>query len=164
MWKTLEALNAKKAEEVVRKLTARPGEAIPFLRENLKPAAGIKADPAKIAKLIADLDSPRYAVREAAMRDLERLGAHARDAVEAALGKNTIGAEMRERLEKLKEKVNRPDTGAEWVRSLRGVEVLERIGTPDAVGHLKNLAGGGDCPPTRAAKDALSRLGIKYAN
>jgi hypothetical protein len=45
---------------------------VPFLTEHLKPVPGVKPDPAKIQKMIADLDSPRYAVREAAMRDLER--------------------------------------------------------------------------------------------
>jgi WD40 repeat protein len=160
-WKSMEQLNAKKAMEAMHKLESRPAEAVPFLKEQLKPVAGMKADPAQIAKLIANLDSPRYAVREAAMRDLERLGAHARDAVADALKKDNITPEMRERLEKLKEKVNRPDTGVEWVRPLRGIELLERIGTPEAVAHLKELAGGGDAPPTRAAKDALGRLGVR---
>ena len=57
--------------------------------------------------------------------------------------------------------MNKPDTGAEWLRPLRAVEALERIGTPDAVAHLKEVAAGGDAPPTRVAKEALGRLGAK---
>jgi hypothetical protein len=46
----------------------------------------------------------------------------------------------------------------EWVTALRGIEVLERIGTPEASAHLKEMAAGGDAPPTRVAKEALGRL------
>jgi WD40 repeat protein len=158
LWKTMEGTNAKKAEEAMRKLSARPTEAVPFLTERLKPVPGVKPDAARIAKLIADLDSARYAVREAAMRDLERLGNLAKEAVDEGLKKTTITPEVRERLEKLKDKVNKPDTGVEWVTALRGIEVLERIGTPEASAHLKELAAGGDAPPTRVAKEALGRL------
>ena len=93
---------------------------MPFLKEQLKPVVGVKADTAKIAKLIADLDSPRYAVREAGMRDLERLGNLALSAVQEMLKKPGLNAEVRERLEKLTDKINKPDTGAEWMRPLRG--------------------------------------------
>jgi hypothetical protein len=160
-WKALEATDAKKAEQVLRRLAARPGEAMPFLKEQLKPVPGVKPDPAKIAKMIADLDSPRYAVREAAMRDLERLGGIAREPVQEALKKPGLTPEVRERLEKLTDRVNKPDTGTEWIRPLRGVELLERIGTPEAIAQLKDLAEGGDAPPTRFAKEALGRFGVK---
>jgi|GEM_PF-2341745 len=158
LWKSLEGTNAKKADEAIRVLSARPAEAVPFLKEQLKAVPGVKPDAAKIAKLIADLDSPRYAVREAAMRDLERLGGLARDAVQEALKKSSLTPELRERLEKLTDRVNKPDSGAEWIRPLRGVEVLERIGTDEAAAHLRELAAGGDAPPTRVAKEALGRL------
>jgi hypothetical protein len=161
LWDTLKGLDAREGEAAMRTLAARPAEAVPFLKDQLKPVPGVKPDAAKIQKLIADLDSPRYAVREAAMRDLERLGHEARDPIQEALKKTTITAEVRERLEKLADAVNKPDTGAEWVRPLRAVEALERIGTPDAVAHLKALAAGGDAPPTRMAKEALVRLGAK---
>ena len=59
----------------------------------------------------------------------------ARDAVQEALKKDTLTPEMRERLEKLADAVNKPDTGGEWIRPLRAVEALERIATPDAVAH-----------------------------
>jgi hypothetical protein len=160
-WKVLEESDGQKAEESLRALAARPAEAVPFLREHLKPVPGLSPDPERIARLIANLDNPRYAVREASMRDLERLGGHARDAILAAMQKPGATPEMRERLEKLKDRVNKPDTGLEWWRALRAVELLERIGTPEAVAHLKELAAGGDAPPTRWAKYALGRQGEK---
>ncbi len=161
LWRSLEGADAKKAEQAMRKLAARPTEALPFLKGQLKPVAGFKADPEQIAKMIGNLDSPRYAVREAAMRDLERLGGNARAAIQEAIQKPELTPEMRERLEKLKDKVNKPDTGSRWVRPLRGVELLERIGTPAATAQLKELAAGGDAPPTRFAKEALARLTAK---
>jgi WD40 repeat protein len=158
LWTTLEGLPGKKAEEAMRTLAATPSVALPFLTEHLKPIPGVKPDAERITKLIVDLDSPRYAVREAAMRDLERLGNFARDPVREALKKPGITPEVRERLEKLSDRVNKPDSGIEWIRALRGVEVLERIGSPEATAHLKALAAGGDAPPTRVAKEALGRL------
>jgi WD40 repeat protein len=161
LWKTLESPDAKKAEEALRTLTARPAEAVPFLKKEVKPSAGVNLDPAAIQKLITDLDAPRYAVREAAMRDLEKLGKLARVAVQEALKKTTITPEVRERLEKLSDVVNKPDSGTEWIRPLRAVEALERIATPDAVAYLKELASGGDAPPTRMAKEAVGRLAVR---
>jgi WD40 repeat protein len=161
LWKKLDESVAKPAEEAMRTLAARPAEAVPFLKEHVRPVPGVKPDAAKISKLITDLDSGRFAVREAAMRDLERLGNLAREAVQEALKKPDLSPELRERLEKLTDAVNKPDTGAEWVRALRAVEALERIGNADAVAHLKELANGGDAPPTRAAREVLGRLGVK---
>ncbi|MSR53445.1 MAG: hypothetical protein EXS09_09190 [Gemmataceae bacterium] len=161
LWKNLEGLNARKADEAMRMLLTRPVEAVPFLKEQLKPIPGVKLDVTKIAKLITDLDSPRFPVRETATRDLERMGSLASVAIAEALKKPTISQEMRERLEKLKDKVNKPDSGLEWIRPLRGVEVLERLGTPEAIAHLKEIAAGGDAPPTRVAREAIGRLGAK---
>ena len=58
LWRSLEGADAKKAEQAMRKLAARPTEALPFLKGQLKPVAGFKADPEQIAKMIGNLDSP----------------------------------------------------------------------------------------------------------
>ncbi|WP_020472926.1 WD40 repeat domain-containing protein [Zavarzinella formosa] len=161
IWKTLEEPSARKAYAAMTSLIARPAEAVPFLTAQLKPSDGAKPDATKIAKFINDLDSPRYIVRETAMKELERLGGLARDAVKEALEKKTVSPEMRERLEKLTDKTNKPDSGTELLRPLRTVETLERMNTTDARAHLQTLADGGDSPVTRAAKEALQRLGVR---
>jgi len=161
LWKILEGLNARKADEAMRTLLTRPAETLPFLKEQLKPIPGVKLDVTRIGKLITDLDSQRFPVREAATRDLERMGTLASAAIAEALKKPTIPQEMRERLEKLKDKVNKPDSGLEWIRALRALEILERLGTPEAIAHLKEIAAGGDATPTRVAREALVRLGAK---
>jgi hypothetical protein len=47
-----------------------------------------------------------------------------------------------------------------WTRAVRAVALLEHIGTPAAEAVLKDLAKGhADAQPTKAAKEALGRLG-----
>lgn len=47
-----------------------------------------------------------------------------------------------------------------WTRAVRAVVILEHVNTPAAVAVLKELATGHpDAQPTRAAKEALARLG-----
>jgi WD40 repeat protein len=157
-WAVLDLAGAKPAERAMRKLAARPAESVPYLAGQVKPAPASEATPELLAKLIADLDAPRFAVREAASQKLERLGNPARAAVVEALKRTDLAAEVRERLEKLKVKLDQPTSLDEWVRPLRAIEVLERVGSPEAVAHLKVVAGGGDAATTRAAKAALGRL------
>lgn len=159
LWGALNGAGAKPAEQAMRKLAARPAEALPYLAAEVQPVAVPAVDETLIARRIADLDAPRFPVRERATRDLERLGGPARAAVVAALKQGGLSPEMRERLEKLKGKMDQPTGLDEWVRPLRAVEVLERIGSAGAVAQLKALAGGGDAPSTRAARAALGRLG-----
>ena len=105
-----------------------------------KPARS--ADPAAVARLIADLDSNRFRVREAATRELRDLGEAVGSALRKALAA-TPSAEAEPRLEELLAVL-----GVEWpaagatLRDLRAVVVLERLGTPDAVKVLAALAGG----------------------
>jgi hypothetical protein len=159
LWGALDVSAAKRADQAMRKLTSRPAEAVPFLAGQVKPAPASDVTAETLAKLIADLDAARFAVREAASLKLEQIGAPARPAVVEALKRTDLPPEMRERLEKLKAKLDQPINMDEWVRPLRAIEVLERIGSAEAVAHLKGLAGGGDAPTTRAARGAVERLG-----
>jgi WD40 repeat protein len=158
-WAALANPGAKRAEQAMRKLAARPAEAVPYLAGQVKPVSAPTATAEEIGKAIADLDAGRFAVREAARLKLERLGAAARPAVTEALKRPGLTPETRERLERVKSKMDQPVNTDEGVRPLRVVEVLERIGSAEAVAHLKALAGGGDAPSTRAARAALGRLG-----
>jgi WD40 repeat protein len=157
LWKVLDEQSAKTAEEAMRKLAARPGEVIPFLREHLKAAEG-PLDAATLTYLVGQLDAGRYATREAAGKRLERVGKPAVEPLRAALKANP-SLELKERVEKLLTRIERTHGMAPWWQSLRGIEVLERIGSPEAKELLASLAKGAEgAPSTRMAAEALERL------
>ena len=149
---------AAKAEQASRLLIAHPTEAIPALKERIKPIARIKYDQALVSKKIAELDSKRFVVREAAAKELERIGRPALPTINESL-KGDVTEDLRDWLTKIRAKVDKPETGEDWLLHLRGIEVLERIGTPEAKGVLSEIAEGApEEVPTRAAKSALARL------
>jgi RNA polymerase sigma factor (sigma-70 family) len=140
-WADLAGDDAARAYDAVRRLAAAPGEAVPLLRKHLPPVP--VADEKRIARLIADLDSDEYAVREEASGELERLGDAAVPACRKALGEKP-SAEMRQRLEKVLEREERGrwlPTG-ERLRQLRALEALELAGGDEARRLLEELAGG----------------------
>jgi WD40 repeat protein len=131
-------------------------KAVPFLVRQLPPATSI--DQNRLAALIADLDSSRFAMREAAEKELSRMADLAAPALRRTL-ENKPSAELRQRAEKLLKALDGPITNAELLRQLRAVEVLEQIGTPAAREHLKGLVhGAAGATLSRAAAEALSRL------
>ncbi|HYT91916.1 MAG TPA: hypothetical protein VEL76_24595, partial [Gemmataceae bacterium] len=97
-------------------------------------------------------------------RELEKLGTRA----EAALGKALAGKpslEVRQRLERLLQKLEGPISAPETLRLLRAVEVLEHAGTPQPREVLEMVVGGQ--PGTRLGRDAetaLARLRKRLAN
>jgi WD40 repeat protein len=146
--------DAGKAYDAICALTLAPGQAVLLLRQRLPPP--ITA--ALLKRLIADLDNRRFAVRDKARAELERLGARAALALRQALaGRPSL--EVRRRLEDLLEKATSAEQSRERLRLLRAIEVLEGIGTPEAVAVLRTLAKG--LPGEREtveARAALDRL------
>src|SRR5262245_28477123 len=74
------------------------------------------------ARLVAALNSDRFDTRDAAERELQRLGRTAGPALRKAL-KGSPSAEQRRRVERLLEALNAPQ--AQDVAASRAVEVLE---------------------------------------
>jgi hypothetical protein len=108
---------------------------------------------------MADLDDRRFAVRERAVRELKALGEPAVPALRQAL-RGGPALETRRRAEQLLEGLLRVPITGEALRSLRAVEVLERVGTAEAKGVLERLAGGEpEARLTCEAKASLNRLG-----
>jgi len=149
--------DAATAYRAVQALAAAPKHAVPFLRERLKPAQVLTAaDRARLAGLLADLDSGTFAVREKAAAELEQRG----DTVEPLLRQALAGKpslEVRRRLEKLLG--NLAPESPNRLRMLRAVEVLEHAGGADARRLLEELAGGAPGAwLTREGKASLERL------
>jgi WD40 repeat protein len=164
---TAEALAAQWAElarhtpaDAIARLVGAPAQAAALLREKLRPVP--QPRPGEVARFLADLGSPRFAVREAAARRLEEFA----ELVEPDLRKHLEGKlteEVRRRVERLLDRL-RADT-AEHVRVVRAVEVLEHIGTPAARDMLRTLAGGAaEARLTREARASLKRLGDAAAS
>ena len=160
LWARLSTGGAAEGWAALRELAARPEVAVPLVKRKVKPAAvKPRPTPAELAQLITRLDAPAFADREAAGRALRVLGPAAEAAVRAAV-RETASAEVRQRLEKIADALNRPDPVS--VAEVRAVELLERIGAGPARDYLAALAGGEPTAPlTRDAAAALRRLGSK---
>jgi hypothetical protein len=135
---------------------------LPFLKERLQPVA--EAEPAqrtRIRRLIADLDSDDFAVRQRATEELGRLVEMAEPALRQALAGQPT-PEARRRLEGLLHKLDGSDP--EQLRVRRALEVLERVPNPAAAQLLRTLAGGRtDARLTREAQAGVDRLARRPA-
>jgi RNA polymerase sigma factor (sigma-70 family) len=157
-WAELASDNAEQAYQSICRLAKSPKEAVSYLGERLRPIERVDAE--RVGRLIADLDSARFAVRDAAEKELEKLGEKAAAACRSALTGNP-SLELRRRLERLLEKQEQgrvtPSLGR--LRVLRALEALELAGTPDARRLLQKLADGdSEARITREAKAAFERL------
>lgn len=155
LWEALADAEAGKAYRAMWGLAAAPEEAIPLLRKQLRPIA---SNDAATRKLIGELGSEQFAVRKRATEELRGLGELARPALEELL-KSRPDPETRRRAEQLLNE-DLPVRSPDQLRSLRAVEALERIGTPEARDALRALASG--APKShlmREAEAALERLG-----
>jgi hypothetical protein len=119
-------------------LAAQPEKSIPLFRDRLRPFAA--ADAGKINQWIADLDSRKFPVRQAAVTELEKLGGQAEAAVQKALDRK-VSLETRRRLEQVLETLQGVP-GATTLRNLRAILALEMIGSPEAMKVLEKLAQG----------------------
>jgi WD40 repeat protein len=135
LWRDLGG-EAGMAFRAVNTLAVLPDEAVKLFGARLKPPA--EADPKHIARLITDLDSDEFRVREKAYDDLAALGVAAEGALRKAVRSGSL--EVRRRAEELLSKLSRDGVAPERLRFLRGVEVLERLDTPAARAVLRGLA------------------------
>jgi len=157
LWADLADKDAAKAYWAVLRLSVVPDDALALLRSHLKPVEGV--DEERIGRLVADLDSDAFAVRERAAKELRQLGELAEPALRKALAARPA-LEMRRRVQELLDDMAqhqwRPTL--EILRQLRAIEVLERIGTPEARKSLEMLAGGAaGARLTREARAAVQR-------
>jgi WD40 repeat protein len=153
-WTSLRGEDAAKAHRAVWALAADPGHALPLVKGVLKPVP--PADAKKVAGLIAVLDDDDFEVREKATRELSAIAG-----AEAVLRKAMDGAasaEVRQRLRAALEAREGVELEADWTATLRALEVLEQLDTPEARDWLRALADGEPSAPlTRAATAALRR-------
>jgi WD40 repeat protein len=147
--------DAEGAYQAIGQMTAAPESALEMLKDRVRPVP--PSDPDAVAKLIARLDSGKYAEREEARAALQKLGDGAAHLLVKALDAK-VSPEVRGWLESLL-----ADCEATSISSLRHHRViapLEQIGTPAARSLLRTLADGAPrARLTTEASAALKRLG-----
>jgi RNA polymerase sigma factor (sigma-70 family) len=155
LWHSLGDANAPKAYAALWAMTALPGPTERFLAKHLRPA--VQPDEKVIAQHMRDLDSPVFAVRQKASLALSKLDRLAEPALRKALtGQPSF--ELRRRIEQLLERLEAVPSGA-WLQTLRALELLEHLGTPNAKRLLRSLAAGAPgAGVTEEAKAVLPRL------
>jgi hypothetical protein len=150
--------NARTAHRALAHLAKAPAEAVTLVREYLPPAPGRPPEPREIARWIADLDSDRFQMRQQATRALRETGRIAESAMQEAL-KARPSLEQKWRLEELLRRLHRTGVAAEMLRPVRALELLERIGTPDARRLVEELAAGNPTSDlTHYAQEVRQRL------
>jgi predicted NACHT family NTPase len=155
LWLDLGSVDTAVARSAAANLAALP-EVVPFVEKHLRPLLNLAF---RIDRLIADLDSNRFAVRAAATRELEKLETSAASALREALQEN-LSLETRRRIEQLLGKLPLEEgepRHSERLRISRAVGVLEHTGGAPARRLLEMLAQGP--PPARLTREANAALG-----
>jgi RNA polymerase sigma factor (sigma-70 family) len=154
LWADLADTDAARAFGAIRKLSASPNQAVLLLRERVRPAT--PADPKRLTRLLADLQSDRFDLRRQAASELEGLSELAEPVLRQALADDPP-PDLHQRVQRLLDKLAGTMLPAGQLRELRAVELLELIGSAEARQLLQTLAGG--APGARVTREA--RCGIQ---
>lgn len=152
-WKSL-AGKDDKMSQTIRRLAATP-KTLEHMKSHFQPIKGEPIDEKMLAKLVKDLDSGNFKTRDLASKDLLRMGERAEAALKKALGEK-ISLEHRRRIQDLVESMIRPQITPEELQAIRGVEVLERMATPESRAWLEALSKGD--PFARVTEEARITL------
>jgi WD40 repeat protein len=156
LWADLATEAPGPAYAAIWTLSAAGQSAVPFLKNKLVPE---KSAGDKTKELLVKLDSDKYAVREAAFRDLKTLGPAIEAELRKAVADDKTSAEVRKRVSKLLESWEKRPASPEELRQVRTIEILERMGTSEARAALVPLAEGApEAWLTQQAALALKRL------
>jgi hypothetical protein len=158
LWADLGGEDAGRGFLALWALAGAPEQAVPYLKERLRPEAVPDArERERIVRLIVDLDSDTFAVREKASAELAKVRERAAPALRDALTRKP-SAEARKRIEQIlgdgKDKAPPPARQ----RESRAVLALQHMRTDEARKLLADLAAGApEARLTREARDALRR-------
>jgi RNA polymerase sigma factor (sigma-70 family) len=159
-WDELAGPDAAAAFRAIRRLANAPEQALPFLRERLKPVP--VADPKRVRRLLDALDADDFAERQRAAAELKDLAEQAAATLRRE-ARETRSAEVRHTLEELLAALD--GVSPEQRRDSRAVEALEGMATPEAARLLGELAGGAaEAHLTREAAGARDRLRSSLLN
>jgi WD40 repeat protein len=155
LWSDLISADILKAWAAIAALADSP-DAVSFLRERLKTDRSVSKE--ELTFKIASLSAASYTERERATGELAAFHKAAQSELECALN-GGLPPEGRRRVQFLLEMLRNPNLSGERLRRWRAIAALERIGSPDAIKLLEDLAGSmSDSCLALAAKDARDRL------
>jgi hypothetical protein len=148
LWSDLASRDAVRAYRALEGLSTTADQAVSLVRRRLRPAV---EDRERIDRLIADLGSERYPVRQQAMTELTGLLEVAEARLRQVL-KGQPALELRRRVEGLLQKLDSRALSPSQLRELRALTLLERLGTPAAREALEALSRG--APHVRLTREA----------
>jgi WD40 repeat protein len=157
LWKELASLDARTAQRALVRLQKLGPKAVALLADRLKPDKR-----RTIAACIADLDDDSFRVRERASEDIlsRPISPSDKEVLSQALAA-AKSVEVRVRLRRILNRLGDIDPHKDIRRllPLRGLEVLEAIGTPKARQTVEALAAGAaHAELTREAAATLKRM------
>jgi hypothetical protein len=156
LWEDLQTNNSDTAEMLMWRLAGGGDSTVEFFRRHFMPIE--KPDFKQIGTLIEQLDHDDFKIRDRASKELSKIGATAEDALVRA--SKSTSAEVRNRARLLLADIKNDQSSDPSIRrELRAVVVLARIGNPQAIEYLEELARS-DEPSLRRrqARVALERL------
>jgi hypothetical protein len=154
LWDDLASRDATTAFRAALAWRAAGAGGVRQLEARVQPASV----PGSLARLIRELGSDRFAVRERAGRELAAVVDVAEPALRQALRRGS-DLEQQARIRRLLGPLERGLLTTRQLRELRVVELLEQLGSPEAIRLLARLQRGADgALLTRQARSALARL------
>jgi RNA polymerase sigma factor (sigma-70 family) len=155
------ATGAERAYQALWALVAARRQAPELLRQHLRPAPATEG--MQLAEWVKGLGHVKFTERERAMKELEKVGLAAEPALREALG-DSPSLEVRRRVEQILDHLLAGNPTPEQVRTLRALEVLERLASPEARHVLETLARGAPgAGLTLEARACLRRLAGRAA-
>jgi len=154
-WDALASADAGVGFQAQGRFLAEPAKAAEWFAARVPPA--VRADPARVKALIADLENQSFAVRTRATENLKELWPETAAALREVVAKPS-SLEVRRRAEGIIQEMTETVPPAR-LRALRAAEVLEWIATKEARTLLLELAKGApDAQLTRETAAACKRL------
>jgi WD40 repeat protein len=139
LWTGLKG-KAAEAHGCMQALISSPAQTVPFLGNQLKPVVAVEAR--RFAALKEKLESDQFNEREEATRELKKLGESAEPALRQAL-QEKLPLETRRRLQMLLDDLSGTEgASGKRLRTLRAIEILERIADKPAHDVLRRLSKG----------------------
>jgi hypothetical protein len=159
LWDDLRSLDGAVALRSLAALGADPARAVALCRERLKPVTPEHEQ--RLRRAIAELEDADFRVRDRALEELRRIGPDVWPTLRE-LQRTTASPMLQARLRAFLTlaELEGVSSSSEAFREARAVQLLERIGTPEARQVLEEVAQGAPSARlTEEAKAALGRLG-----